>query len=696
MSALQMNSGVVMTQIEAVQQADGAFWKGVNEKLRTQSKTIRKATFAIADILAEIATVSPASKLQAYLVRELGLFGADAAGYIALARLPADERDALGKLSMPFSTLKTLSRQPGSVRTKAAEKIRSGTLLGSREILALTRDEKPSSSAELERKRQAAYLRQTARRRTDQSLTTFRAQYVSFADELLDLHLKYMFPDERSITPEESKETDARMARLTQIAARAVADFTGMFDTASLSKIWDNDCYTGMTDDARLARAHAALSDIARGVFEPWSEDPDDPCPYGNEPGLVDRYYVDAILWLCGKSYPWNIVPRPKPTAVPAPYLDPEHRLSSIELCAGAGGAALGLHAAGFDAMALFEADKHAAETLRRNDFLGEVVEGDLTKVDFRRYAGVDLVAGGLPCQGFSSAGDRLGREDERDLFSDAVDIIDVVRPRAFYFENVEGFKENKHTDYRAELHDRYQRLGYESRLFTIRGVDFGLPQMRERIAFVGFREGSLRRFQLPEAMPLMRRSMGEALLDLVAANGWPHAEAWARRVDRPIYTLIGGSKKSGATSFFKHGDDRFGSLQIIPNKLAKSAPDRDHPKDAPFALTFKMAARLQGFPDDWVFTGATQDCKRQIGNALPPVMARVVGLALYGALTGVTIDYDNELAQPMKRSPSNAAWKKTRTLNTPAKRYHPSQAYLEIRDRLEEEAEAYPEHLLA
>ena len=270
------------------------------------------------------------------------------------------------------------------------------------------------------------------------------------------------------------------------------------------------------------------------------------------------------------------------------------------------------------------------------------------------------------------------------------------MRPRAFYFENVEGFKENKHTDYRAELHDRYQRLGYESRLFTIKGADFGLPQMRERIAFVGFRDGSLRRFQLPEAIALMRSSMGEALVDLVAANGWPHAQAWAKRVDRPIYTLAGGSKKSGATSFFSHGDERFEPYQIIPNKFAQSAPDRNHPKDAPFALTFEMAARLQGFPDNWAFTGATQHRKRQIANALPPVMARVVGLALYAALTGVTIDYETELAQPMKRSPSNEAWKKTRTLNTPSKRYHPSQAYLEIRDRLEEEAEAYPEHLLA
>ena len=178
---------------------------------------------------------------------------------------------------------------------------------------------------------------------------------------------------------------------------------------------------------------------------------------------------------------------------------------------------------------------------------------------------------------------------------------------------------------------------------------------------------------------------MGAALVDLVAANGWPHAQAWAERVDRPMYTLAGGSKKSGATSFFSHNsEERFAPLQIIPNKIAQSAPGPDHPKDAPFALTHAMAARLQGFPDDWTFTGATQHRKRQIANALPPVMARVVGLALYEALTGVPIDYERELSTPMRRSPSNAAWKKTRFLNGSGKRYHESQAHLAIRDQQE------------
>ena len=106
-------------QIEAVPQAGTEFWARVNGSLKTQSEAIQKATFAIAEILSEISTVSPASKLQAYLVQELGLFGADAAGYIALAKLPATERVAVQELSIPFSTLKTLSRQPASVRTKA-------------------------------------------------------------------------------------------------------------------------------------------------------------------------------------------------------------------------------------------------------------------------------------------------------------------------------------------------------------------------------------------------------------------------------------------------------------------------------------------------------------------------------------------------------------------------------------------------
>lgn len=668
-----------------IMQADGDFWKRKEKKLRSQAKAIQTATFAIADALAEIATVSPASKLQAYLVRELGLFGADAASYIALAKLPAAERSALRLIAMPFSSLKTLIRQPEVVRAKAAETISAGTVLGSREIRDLTRDER--TPAELELKRQAAYLRKTARRRTDLSLSTFREDYASFADDLLELHMQYFDPEDAPSTDEGHESVDSRLAGLSGIAARAVGDFRAIFDADTLPEIWDNDCYTGLTDEARLARAHVALADMAKGVFEPWTADPDDVRPCGIFSGLIDSYYVDAVLWLCGKSYPWGTSRPPRATDVAAPHRNPQHRLSSIELCAGAGGAALGLHAAGFDALALFEADKHAAETLRRNDFLGEVLEADITKVDFSRYKGIDLIAGGLPCQSFSSAGDRLGRNDERDLFAAAVDIVDVVRPRAFYFENVEGFKEALHTDYRAELHDRYRQLGYESRLFTIKGSDFGLPQMRERIAFVGFRDGSLRRFQLPRALPQMRVSMGAALVDLVAANGWPHAQAWAKRMDRMIYTLTGGSKKSGATSFFSHNEKaQFGPLQIIPNKIAKFAPDRDHPADAPFALTHAMAARLQGFPDDWKFTGSTQHRKRQIANALPPVMARVVGLALYAALTGVTIDFESELATPMKRSSSNATWKKTRTLNSTGKRYHESQAHLAIRDEQEDE----------
>lgn len=88
--------------------------------------------------------------------------------------------------------------------------------------------------------------------------------------------------------------------------------------------------------------------------------------------------------------------------------------------------------------------------------------------------------------------------------------------------------------------------------------------------------------------------------------------------------------------------------LGIDPLGIAKSAPSANHPKDAPFQFTMGMGARLQGFPDDWVFCGTQHPQKRQIGNALPPVMARAVGLAIYSALTGLDFDYAQALQSPL------------------------------------------------
>ena len=117
--------------------------------------------------------------------------------------------------------------------------------------------------------------------------------------------------------------------------------------------------------------------------------------------------------------------------------------LSSVEMCAGAGGQALGLEQAGFAHEAAVEIDAHCRETLRLNRPQWNVVEGtqaDLSSFDGRPYMGIDLLAGGLPCPPFSVAGKQLGRDDERNLFPDALRVVDETRPKAVMIENVRGF----------------------------------------------------------------------------------------------------------------------------------------------------------------------------------------------------------------------------------------------------------------
>ena len=135
--------------------------------------------------------------------------------------------------------------------------------------------------------------------------------------------------------------------------------------------------------------------------------------------------------------------------------------LTSIELCAGAGGQALGLEKAGFSHQALVEIDKAACSTLKLNLPHWHVIEGDIAAVDGRRFKGIDLLAGGLPCPPFSVAGKQLGQADERNLFPEAIRLVDEIRPKAILIENVRGILDAVFDDYRKHLKEQLRKLGY-------------------------------------------------------------------------------------------------------------------------------------------------------------------------------------------------------------------------------------------
>ena len=306
--------------------------------------------------------------------------------------------------------------------------------------------------------------------------------------------------------------------------------------------------------------------------------------------------------------------------------------LTTLELCAGAGGQALGLEQAGFEHAGLIELNKHACATLRLNRPTWNVIEADLNTFDGSPYKGVDMISGGLPCPPFSVAGKQLGKSDERNLFPAMIRLVDQIRPRALMIENVRGFLDAVFQDYRSYVRKELAKLGYEPGWKLMNASDFGVPQLRPRVVFVAVRKDLTEHFTWPQASDISPKTVGETLCDLMAANGWKGTKLWAKHADEIAPTVVGGSQKHGGPDL---GPTRarkaWATLGVDGLGIANEPPGRDFvglPR-----LTVRMVARLQGFPDDWQFSGTKTQTYRQVGNAFPPPFARAVAENLKACL---------------------------------------------------------------
>jgi DNA (cytosine-5)-methyltransferase 1 len=308
---------------------------------------------------------------------------------------------------------------------------------------------------------------------------------------------------------------------------------------------------------------------------------------------------------------------------------------TSLEICAGAGGQALGLEKAGFELECAAELDTKACMTLKANRPSWNVLELDVRELDGRKYKGVDLFAGGVPCPPFSIAGKQLGTRDERDLFPEALRLIRESKPGAVMLENVRGFASERFKAYRARLKRELDQLGYESDWDVLNASDFGVSQLRPRFVLVAMRPRQWRNFEWPTAEP-PPPTVGEKLFDLMAVRGWKGAASWKLQANDIAPTLVGGSKKHGGPDLGPTRAKRqWAGLGVDAMGVADEAPARDFPVDQRPKLTVRMAARIQGFDDDWQFLGGKTASYRQVGNAFPPPVARAVGLALLAALNG-------------------------------------------------------------
>ncbi|MFJ9156050.1 DNA cytosine methyltransferase [Streptomyces griseoviridis] len=380
--------------------------------------------------------------------------------------------------------------------------------------------------------------------------------------------------------------------------------------------------------------------------------------------------------------------------------------LTSVEICAGAGGQAVGLHGAGFDHLGLVEWDPYAVSTLRANvggwPGWGEEQINALSPMDVKEFlksdssknleievGDLDLLAGGVPCPPFSLAGKRLGKDDERDLFPAALDIIDHFRPKAVMIENVRGILEPPEVfiDYRRDILGQLRDIGYvvpeirkgwsaaeQDRAMrkVWRRVDannFGVPQLRPRAILVLIHEDALNDsgvdFVWPTATNGERATVFEVLAESMekrcrkywTKNKFGEKAGPEERTGRDVFrdwkakaskaaelrkgvapTLVGGSKKHGGADLGPTRAKRAWEVlgvdgMGIANDPDKCDPERDLFRPAGPMLTVEQAALIQGFPPDWRFQGRKTAQYRQIGNAFPPPVAEAIGRAIAAVL---------------------------------------------------------------
>lgn len=348
----------------------------------------------------------------------------------------------------------------------------------------------------------------------------------------------------------------------------------------------------------------------------------------------------------------------------------PKKSYKLLELFAGAGGLAIGMEKAGFKSVLLNELDKHACNTLRLNRPKWNVVEGDVSKVDFTEYKDtIDILSGGFPCQAFSYAGKKLGFQDARGtLFYEFARAVKETNPKVIIAENVRGLLKHENGKTLDAIKSVIDEIGYtlvEPRV--LKAVFFQVPQKRERLFLIAVRKDLYPYIEFKWPSPYKRiMTMRDALkagelysTDVPISHGqkYPKRKAeilakvpqggyWRdlpdklqREYMKASYFLGGG--KTGMARRLSWEEPSL-TLTCAP---AQKQTERCHPEETR-PLTVREYARIQTFPDDWEFSGPLTAQYKQIGNAVPVNLAYAVGRSLVALLNDIE---KIDLKQPIK-----------------------------------------------
>lgn len=340
--------------------------------------------------------------------------------------------------------------------------------------------------------------------------------------------------------------------------------------------------------------------------------------------------------------------------------ITPKRKYKLVELFAGGGGLALGMEKAGFQSVLLNEFDKHACSTLRYNRPHWNVIEGDVSHVDFTAYKDqIDILSGGFPCQAFSYAGKKLGFEDARGtLFFEFARAVKETNPKVIVAENVRGLLKHENGKTLEAISNIIDELGYELvDPRVLKAAFYQVPQKRERLFLVGVRKDLTHKVKFHWPSPYTRiMTMRDALkkgelfdsdVPESAGQSYPQRKAeilakvpqggyWRdlpddlqREYMKKSYYLGGG--KTGMARRLSWDEPSL-TLTCAP---AQKQTERCHPEETR-PLTVREYARIQTFPDSWNFAGPLTAQYKQIGNAVPVNLAYAVGRALVSLLNDI------------------------------------------------------------
>lgn len=371
----------------------------------------------------------------------------------------------------------------------------------------------------------------------------------------------------------------------------------------------------------------------------------------------------------------------------------PTGRLTAVDLFCGAGGLSLGLGRAGFDVVAAVDNDRHAMQTFEANHPHTKALLGDVREMTARDLIGnggaLDLLAGGPCCQGFSTHGKRWADDPRNLLFVEFLRLVDETRPRFLVMENVRGLLLAKRGAFHREILEAFQNLGYDVEGRVVNAADYGVPQLRHRLIYIGSRRTEARvAYPQPTHFPvesvggltspyrtvrdaigdlpllgeefleepiryatrprtkyqeLMRAGAGPAVSNHVARRISDNAMRIVQQVGqgqglrslpldelpprfKRMRTISDGSLRRDCTTLYHRLAWDAPAYTITCYFRNVSAGPFVHPVDDR-ALSTREAARIQSFPDDFVFRGAS--IPRQIGNAVPPLLGEAVGTAI-------------------------------------------------------------------